>query len=389
MLRPDATLAQSSIDLQEALSRWHELPLLPANATASPKNQGAESNAVRSIRREKVVMKSENFAYIIRSVALLAVLVLVSPRSAQAGRLGLDLIALFPKDLGDFAYVNLKEARNEKWFAALQTQLLPEQLLQIRNFLLSARIDPDQRVNELAWGFIPASTFPAGAGSFAPVGEQIVGLALGQYDPDSSEAYLTQKKVNTFRTHGCTLFALESSAGPNDLFLTFLDSGTMAFGHRVALEKMLEVRSGMGGSLSENQELFPLIDEANGTGAFWAVLDSAYSKLAMNQLAPEVSQIARSSKLLDRIRNLVLRVNRDNGINGQFQMVLRSTDDANLFGELLQAALLYERYKNKAAFSNALDRAQIFPSGDRVTLRIALDENEVSSLMNDQSLVNR
>jgi hypothetical protein len=340
-------------------------------------------------------MKRENFVYMIRSVALIAALVLVAPRSAQAGRLGLDLIALFPKDLGDFAYVNLKEARNEKWFTALQTQLLPEQLLQIRKFLMSARIDPDQQVNEVAWGFIPASVYPAsGAGSsaMAPVGEQIVGLALGQYDPNSSEAYFTQKKIITFRTHGCTLFALQSSAGPNDLFLTFLDSNTMAFGHRVALEKMLEVRSGMGGSLVENQELFPLIDEANGTGAFWAVLDSAYSKLAVNQLAPEVSQIAQSSKLLSRVRNLVLRVNADNGMSGQFQMVLRSTDDANLFGQLLQAALLFERYqtsKNNAAFSNALDHAQVFPSGDRVTLRIALDEEEVSSLVNDQSLANR
>lgn len=340
-------------------------------------------------------MKRENFVYMIRSVALIAALILVSPGSTQAGRLGLDLITLFPKDLGNFAYVNLKEARNEKWFAALQTQLLPEQLQQIRTFLVSARIDPDQQVSEVAWGFIPASSYPAsgsGSSTMAPVGEQIIGVALGQFSPDSTEAYLTQQKTVTFHVHGCTLFALQPTAGPNDLFLTFLDSNKMAFGHRVALEKMLGVRSGMGGSLTENQELFPLINESNGSGAFWAVLDSAYSKIAMNQLAPEVSQMAQSTKLLNRVRNLVLRVNADNGMNGQFQMVLRSTDDANLFGQLLQAALLYEHYqacKDHSAFSTALDRAQVFPLGDRVTLRIALDENEVSSLVNDQNLANR
>src|SRR5579864_4464500 len=85
-----------------------ESPLLPSNATASPKNQGSESNFCLFHSEREGRHEEREFVYRIRSVALLAVLVLVSPRSAQAGRLGLDLIALFPKDLGDFAYVNLQ-----------------------------------------------------------------------------------------------------------------------------------------------------------------------------------------------------------------------------------------------------------------------------------------
>jgi hypothetical protein len=339
-------------------------------------------------------MNRGNLVYVVRSVALLAALVLTLPRSAYADRLGLDLIGMFPKDLGEFAYTDLKKARSEKWFAALETQLLPDQLVQIQKFLVSTGINPDRQVDEVAWGFIPASTRPAsdhGSSATATTGEQIVGLALGQYAPESSEANLKQKKVSTFESHGYTLFAMQFSTGPNDFFLTYLDSNTMAFGQRAALEKMLNVRSGAGGGLADNHELYSLVNEANGTGAFWAVLNSAYSKITVTQLAPEIGQIAQSSKVMDRVRNLVLRVEADSGMSGQFQVILRSTDDANAFGSLLQAALLYEHYKagkDNTTFTSALDRAQVFPMGDRVTLRVSLDEDEISSLVNDRGPVN-
>jgi hypothetical protein len=339
-------------------------------------------------------MSRRNLGYVVRSVALLAALVLALPRSVQAGRLGLDLIALFPRDLGEFAYTDLKKARSEKWFAALETQLLPEPLEQVQKFLVSAGIDPERQVDEIAWGFIPATSYQAsdrGTATVAPVGEQIIGFALGQYDPDSFEAYLKQKKVPTFHSQGHQLFALRSSAGPNDLFLTFLDSNTLAFGHRLALEKMLEVRSGAGGGLADNHELFSLVNEANGTGTFWAVLGAAYSKSTMTLLAPEIGQIAQSSKLMNRVRNMVLRIDAGSGMNGQFQLILRSPDDANVFGQVLQAAVLYEHYqagKSNAAFSGVLDRAQVFPAGDRVTLRVSLGEEEISSLVNDHAPAN-
>ena len=41
--------------------------------------------------------------------------------------------------------------------------------------------------------------------------------------------------------------------------------------------------------------MFPLINEANGSGMVWAVMDSDYAHLAMQQLAPEAAQFPRPS----------------------------------------------------------------------------------------------
>jgi len=50
---------------------------------------------------------------------------LAMPKPARAGRLGADIIALFPKEIGEFAYADLKKARSLKWFSQLQEQMLP------------------------------------------------------------------------------------------------------------------------------------------------------------------------------------------------------------------------------------------------------------------------
>src|SRR5262245_23470576 len=63
------------------------------------------------------------------AIALLSGALLV-PRGANAQHLGNDTIALFPKNVGEFAYANLKQARSQKWFPQLQEQMLPERFRQ-------------------------------------------------------------------------------------------------------------------------------------------------------------------------------------------------------------------------------------------------------------------
>jgi len=73
---------------------------------------------------------------------------------ARAGRLGADIIALFPKEIGEFAYADLKKARTLKWFPQLQEQMLPDRFRQFEKFLASAGVDPNSQVDELAWGLV-------------------------------------------------------------------------------------------------------------------------------------------------------------------------------------------------------------------------------------------
>jgi hypothetical protein len=321
------------------------------------------------------------------AASILLAMALVIPKPAQAGRLGTDIIALFPKEVGEFAYADLKKARTLKWFPQLQEQMLPDRFRQFEKFLASAGVDPNSQVEELAWGLVAEgmSAKSEGVGSTdVPSGEEIVGVALGTYNPNSTEAFFKQQKLSTFKLRGYTLYAFGTGSGANDLFFFFIDSNTAAFGHRTVLEKMIEVRFGSEEGLLRNDRLFPLISEANGSGVVWAVLNPAYTRLAMQQLAPEVQQFPEAAKLVARMQNMIINVEASRGIDGKFQAVCGSTEDANTLGQLLQAGFLYKRYqaqKDNPDLAQLLDQARVTPAGDRVTLRMSLSDDQMASLI--------
>ena len=184
-----------------------------------------------------------SFLRLVSGVAIAAVM-LCTAQISSAQRVGPDTIALFPKNVGEFAYANLKQARSQKWFAQLQQQMLPERFRQFETFLASAGVDPNSQVEELAWGLVAegVTAKTEGTGSSAvPTGEEVVGVALGNYNPETTEAYFKAQKLPTFKSHGLTMYAFGGGAGANDLYFLFLDVSTAAFGHRSELEKMLGV----------------------------------------------------------------------------------------------------------------------------------------------------
>jgi hypothetical protein len=320
--------------------------------------------------------------------ACLALPAMLLTPSARAGRLSTDIIGLFPKEVGEFAYADLKKARSLQWFPQLREQMLPERFRQFEKFLASAGIDPNSQVEELAWGLVAegVSNKNATAGSSAvPSGEQVVGVALGNFNPESTEAYFKAQKLPTIKARNFNLYAFGTGSGPNDLFFTFIDSSTAAFGHRATLEKMIEVRFGAEEGLLRNDKFFALINEANGGGVVWAVLNPAYTRLAMQQLAPEVQQFPEAAKLVSRMQNMLINVNAGSGIDGKFQAVCGSVDDANTLAQLLQAGFLYKRYQagkeNNQELADMFDQARVTPSGDRVTLSMSLSDDQMTSLI--------
>jgi hypothetical protein len=323
------------------------------------------------------------------AAGILAVMALATPKPARAGRLGPDVIALFPKDVGEFAYADLKKARTLKWFPQLQEQMLPERFRQFEKFLASAGVDPNSQVDELAWALVADSMSgktdnAASAATSVPTGEEVVGVALGNFNPGSTESYFKQQKLPTFKARGYTMYAFGTGSGPNDLFFLFIDSNTAAFGHRTLLEKMIEVRFGTEEGLLHNDKFFPLINEANGSGVVWAVLNPAYTRLAMQQLAPEVEQFPEAAKLVARMQNMIINVDAGSGVDGKFQAVCGSSEDANTLGQLLQAGFLYKRYqaqKDNPDLAQLLDQARVTPAGDRVMLSMSLSDDQITALI--------
>jgi hypothetical protein len=330
-----------------------------------------------------------------RAFAALALIALASAfaRPAKAGGLGADTINLFPKNVGEFAYADLKTARSLKWWPALQEQMLPDRFKQFEKFLASAGVDPNNQVEELAWGLVgsiaPKTDAAANPNAKATQSgdminsEEIVGIALGNYNPDSTEAYFKQQKLPTTKSGGYTLYAFGAGAGGGDLYFFFIDSNKAAFGQLKELQKMIDVHFGREEGLLRNEKLFNLINEVNGSGVVWAVLDSAYTRLAMAQLAPEVQQFPEAAKLINNMQSMLITATAGSGLEGKFQAICASPTDANTLSQLMAAGLLYKKYqaKDNPDLGSLLDQTNVTPSGDRVVIRMNVTDDQMTSLI--------
>jgi hypothetical protein len=104
----------------------------------------------------------------------------------------------------------------------------------------------------------------------------------------------------------------------------------------------------------------------------------------MQQLAPEVEQFPEAAKLVARMQNMIINVDASGSIDGKFQAVCGSTEDANTLGQLLQAGFLYKRYqaqKDNPELADLLDQARVTPAGDRLTIRLSLSDAQITTLI--------
>jgi hypothetical protein len=322
---------------------------------------------------------------IVATCAVVALLATMG-RPAKAGGVGADTIGLFPKNTGEFGYVDLKKARTMKWFPALQQQVLPERFRQFEKFLASAGVDPNSQVDELVWGLVASTTATTdkGVATSVPTGEQTLGIAMGNYNPESTEAYFKQQKLPVAKVENYNLYGFGGGGGPDDLYFFFLDSSKAVFGQKSQLEKLLEIRAGREDSLLRNDMMYTLINEASGSGVVWAVLDAGYTQLAMQQMAPEVQQFPDAAKLIQNMKSMVITANASSGVDAKFQGVCGSTQDANTLSQLIQAGLLYKKYqasKDNPEFGALLDQTNVVPSGERVVIGLTVSDDQMTSLI--------
>ncbi|HXW62285.1 MAG TPA: hypothetical protein VEJ45_06780 [Candidatus Acidoferrales bacterium] len=313
-------------------------------------------------------------------VVALLLAALAAPDPILASSLNTSVIGMFPKQVGEFGYADLKAARQYPWFPQLREQLLPSRFRQFEQFLASAGVDPNAQVDELTWGAINGSKTS---------GEEVVGVALGSFDPSSIETRFQQQKLPMFEVHGYHLYAFGSGSGPGDILFTFIDSNTAAFGHRKALEQLIDVRMGSAESLLTNDQLFPMINEANGTGAIWGVMDQNYAHLAMQQLVPQAGQFPQAAAIINRITAMMFSATAENGLDVHFQAACASTDDANLLAAALQAGLMYRRYQESQQhpdLAGALDQVRVSASGDRLKVEAPVSQDQLMSLIHSRAL---
>ena len=325
---------------------------------------------------KQTIRRTTKIAFL--AAATMTALLMLAPRPGTADSLSSTVLAMFPRDVGEFAYADMKSARKYSWFPQLRDQLMPGRFREFEKFLSSAGIDPNTQVDELAWGGI---NLPKG-------GEEIVGVALGAFDPNATEQHFKQQKLPMLDLNGYHLYAFGSGAGAGDILFTFIDPNTAAFGHRAALQELIDVRSGRAQSILDNDRLSPLINETNGTGIIWAVLNQHYTHMAVNQLLPQANQFPQASEIVSRLQAMTISVDADSGVDAHFKAVCSSPADANVLSAALQAGIMYRRYQEgqqNQALSSALDQVRVAPAGDRLNVEIPLSQDQLVSLIRSRA----
>jgi hypothetical protein len=223
-----------------------------------------------------------------------------------------------------------------------------------------------------------------GVSTGIPSSEQTVGIAMGSFNPETTEAYFKQQGLAAAKIETYALFAFGSGSGGGDLYFFFLDSSKAVFGHKSLLEKLLNIRLGKEDGLLRNDQMYNLINEVNGSSVVWAVLDPGYTRLAMSQLAPEVQQFPESAALVQRMQAMIITATAGSGVDSKFQAVCGSTQDANTLSQLMAAGLLYKKYeasKDNPELAQLLDQANVSPSGDRVVIALSVSDDQMTSLI--------
>jgi len=319
---------------------------------------------------KKQIARAITSAFLIAASILSTVT--IAPKRATAASLSTAIIAMFPKNVGEFAYADLKTARKFPWFQQLNDQVIPPRFKQFEQFLGTSGVDPNSQVEEIAWANITSGK-----------GDDVVGVALGQFNPSASETKLKAQKVPAIDVQGFHLYAFGSGAGAGDILFVFFDSNTAAFGNRSVLEQLINVRMG-GEETLLTGKLFPLISEANGNGTIWAVLDREHTRLAMQQLLPQASQFPQAAAIVGRMHAMILNIKADNGVDAHFQAVCDSVDDANLLSAAMQAGLMYRRYQEaqtNPTLAKTIDQVRVSPAGDRLNVDAPVSQEQLMSLI--------
>jgi hypothetical protein len=317
---------------------------------------------------------------ILKMAAALAAAVILSPTLASAGAPDTSVVEMFPKGVSQISYLDLKTARQLPWFSVAEQKLLPLRLRKLEVFLSGAGLDVETQVDTLAWGTVSATKTD---------GEGIVGVATGSFSPSTVENYFSQHNLPTLDQQGVHL--LNIGGAPNDLFLVFLDPGTVAFGERVALEQLLAVHFKGSESLAENLILFPPIRDTRQDSLIWTVWNRDYARAALQQLLPQAAQVPQAALLLNDIQSMEFDVADPDNLSARSEIICSSPTEAVTLSALLQAGIVYRKYESALSGSQAssiFEGIRVSAYSSRVEIEIPLGPDQLDSALRSGNVLN-
>jgi hypothetical protein len=315
-------------------------------------------------------------------VAALAAAAIFTPHLANASALDTSVVQMFPKEIGEVGYLDLKAARQLPWFAVAERNLLPLRFRKVEFFLSAAGLNISTQVDSLAWGTLPATKTR---------GEGIVGVAFGHFSSSTVEDYFRQRNLPAVESRGLRLLEISGGETSNDVFLVFLDPSTVVFGQRAALDRFLAVYFQSNENLTQNSALYPLIQDAREDSVAWAVWNKNYAHAALQQLLPQAAQIPQAAALLDHIQSMEFDVTNQGRLSAQAEIVCSSPADAVTLAALLQTGIAYrenDSAQDGSQPSSVFDKIRVTANTGHVEIEFPVGADQLDSALRSGNLLN-
>lgn len=287
-----------------------------------------------------------------------------------------DALASFPADTQQISYTNLQELRSVPQYALIHSRLLSAPLRNLETLLRSAGVNPEKDVNELVLGWrgqVQDTT-------------RFFGLAEGNFDPNQVHQFFAKGQLPIQQYDGYDLYAFGSGAARTDLFFTFLDTSTAAFGRLGDLKVMLDVRNAERPALSSNDDFRRWEGDLEGVAPQWGI---ATGQAAANEAIPWLTQgkkvAINPSALFGSVKAVLYRVNWSGGVMAHLSIVCQNDAAANGFGQLLsllQKAQPALKSNVSPALYSVLQNMQVQVDGSKVDLDAAASVSDLTALLN-------
>ena len=307
--------------------------------------------------------------------ALLALAVL--PSAGQA--LSPQVLALYPPDAGELAFVDLQAARRSPHYAQLKTQVLPDRYHELEEWARQLGIDFDKNVDRLSWVFVNSGD---------PANSDFVGVAEGAYYLDDIRKVAATSKLRVWAHRGATVYSLGENERGHEFVFAFPDNARLVFGFRPLVEGILERAAGGGPSLLDNPVMRGLVDDVNRRAAVWLVLDPAYTQLGVKQFLGDAANAPGAETLAQRVQSATLRLQLDRGLTAVVGARCASVTDTLWLSSFLEMGLFFQRQRlneSNPALARVLSEARIERSGDLLTLTLAIPEGDMLALLQSRA----
>jgi hypothetical protein len=318
----------------------------------------------------------------LRALALLGILIICENMSfAQAEPLSSRVLSLYPQDVSEIVFVDLREARRSSHFDQMQAQILPPAFRSLERLAANLGVDFSQNVDRLSWAYVNTNGNVTQA--------ELLGVAEGPFDPEALNEAVRTRSLPMSRYAGMRVFSAGTTEAGREFVFAFTKGSDCVFGFREDVQKML-IRSNRGGTnVNDNDRMRRLVDEANHGSPVWAVMNSDFVQLGVRQLLGNAIGMPGLEGLGSRVQTATVTLDLGRGLTAKITVHCATPTDALWFSRLLQAALLVERQLRNSKspdLARVLGFSQVQREEDRVKLDISVPEKDLAALIETNSL---